>query len=87
MAHEFCPGSVAVREPKPETIYCTHCGGELEIWTDERMVRCRNCGTPVMKERGASCLDWCKMARACVGDAVYDKYLEGKAAVPPPPSP
>jgi hypothetical protein len=44
------------------------------------MVRCDNCGAPVMKDRGASCLDWCKMARECVGEAVYERYLATKTA-------
>lgn len=80
--NKYCPGSLAVREPKPETIYCTKCGNEVEIWTDERMVRCSKCGTPVLKDRGASCLDWCKMAKECVGEAVYERYLATKNAQP-----
>jgi hypothetical protein len=76
--NKSCPGSHAIREPQPETIYCTKCGGEVEIWSDERLARCPQCGTPNMKDRGASCLDWCKMAKECVGEAVYDKYLATK---------
>ncbi len=75
--NKFCPGSHAIREPMPETTYCTNCGNEVEIWTDERLTRCHNCGTPVMKDRGPSCLDWCKMARECVGEAVYER-LKGE---------
>jgi DNA-directed RNA polymerase subunit RPC12/RpoP len=82
--NKFCPGSHAIREPQPETLYCTNCGGEVEIWSDERMARCPKCGTPAMKDRGASCLDWCKMAKECVGEAVYDKYLAGKAVATNP---
>lgn len=80
MINKHCPGSMSLREPQPETIYCGNCGHELEIWSDERMVRCDNCGAPVMKDRGASCLDWCKMARECVGEAVYERYLATKTA-------
>jgi DNA-directed RNA polymerase subunit RPC12/RpoP len=80
MTNMHCPGSLAVREPKPETLYCPKCGNEVEIWTDERMARCRNCGAPVLKDRGASCLDWCKMSKECVGETVYQHYLAAKIA-------
>ncbi len=30
-----CPGSRAIREPRPEYIDCSNCGTEVEIWTDE----------------------------------------------------
>lgn len=76
--NKFCPGSHAIREPMPETVYCPNCGSEVEIWTDERIARCHNCGTPVMKDRGPSCLDWCKMAKECVGEEVYERYMAGK---------
>jgi DNA-directed RNA polymerase subunit RPC12/RpoP len=76
-----CPGSASFREPLPETIFCPKCGAEVEIWSDERMAKCRSCGSPVMKDRGASCLEWCKMAKECVGPEAYERFLAGKAPV------
>ncbi|MBI4295967.1 MAG: hemerythrin domain-containing protein, partial [Chloroflexi bacterium] len=62
-----CPGSRTIREPVPESIRCTSCGQEVEIWTDELSATCRNCGTRVFKEERPSCIDWCPHAKECVG--------------------
>jgi hypothetical protein len=69
----FCPGSIGIRQPKPEYESCPNCGYEVEIWTDEIRRRCPNCHTPVLKGRQASCIDWCQYARECVGPDVYDR--------------
>ncbi len=62
-----CPGARLFREVRPETVQCPHCGGEVEIWSDELVARCLQCGRQVGKERGASCIDWCAHAAECIG--------------------
>ena len=79
MNHTFCPGARILRQPAPETFTCPSCGGEVEIWTDEPKRTCPNCRTPVYRDAGMSCLDWCKRGKECVGDSIYDNYMRNKA--------
>jgi len=79
MKFDFCPGSSKFKQPQPEIIKCPTCSEELEIWTDEIQVTCPSCKDTVMREGGASCLDWCKYAKECVGDLTYNKYMHNKA--------
>lgn len=79
MQFDFCPGSSKFRQPQPEIIKCPSCNVEIEIWTDEIQATCPNCKNTVMREGGASCLDWCRYAKECVGDKTYNKYMQNKA--------
>lgn len=72
----FCPGSKAIKEPTPEYIPCPNCGNEVEVWTHELMYPCDKCGTPVFREQGPSCIDWCPFAEECVGPERY-RRLKG----------
>lgn len=78
MKFDFCPGSSKFKQPEPEIIKCPSCSTEIEIWTDEIQVTCPQCKNVVMREAGASCLDWCKYAKECVGDNTYNKYMQNK---------
>ena len=62
-----CPGAIVFREARPDYLNCPHCGVEMEMWSDEPLARCPACKLWVSKERGASCIDWCKFAAECVG--------------------
>ena len=46
MFKEGCPGSLEIRQPKPEDIRCQKCGEKIEIWTDEPETACKKCGHP-----------------------------------------
>lgn len=72
-----CPGSRAVREPTPEYIKCPNCGEDAEVWTHELSHPCQNCGTPVYRNSGPSCLEWCSHAKECVGPEIYEKLVKG----------
>jgi Zn finger protein HypA/HybF involved in hydrogenase expression len=72
-----CPGARLIREAAPEYVECPHCGGEVEIWTDELLARCPHCRWSVPRERGASCIDWCAHAAECVGEEVYRRLKGG----------
>ena len=72
-----CPGSRAIREPRPENTTCPNCGKEVEIWTDELKATCRNCGTKVLRAQQASCIEWCPHAKECVGPEVYERLMAG----------
>ena len=73
-----CPGSGKFKRPTPESMICPYCKEEVEIWTDENVAKCPKCNNIVERQLGSSCLDWCKHARECVGDELYNKYLENK---------
>jgi ribosomal protein L24E len=48
---------------------CAYCGNEVEMFSDEVRVRCRQCGKYVEKDAVPSCVEWCSQARECLGDA------------------
>jgi len=73
-----CPGSQNFSQPKPENVLCPFCGNDIEMWTDEAKATCQKCKKTIFRNGGATCLDWCKYAKQCVGERVYKKYLENK---------
>jgi DNA-directed RNA polymerase subunit RPC12/RpoP len=79
MSFNQCPGSDKLRHPYPEFIKCPDCGEEVEIWTDEVKAKCPKCKKTVSRPQGQNCLDWCKSARECVGEEIYNKYLRNKS--------
>lgn len=72
-----CPGSERIKKPFPEEVKCS-CGNVVEIWSDETSTICKKCQKEVTKEMLPSCLDWCSMARECMGEVKYKRYLESK---------
>ena len=79
MDHTICPGSKFIRQPKPELFTCASCGEEVEIWSDEISAKCSSCATTVVRDGSMSCIEWCAMARDCVGDDAYNDFRELKA--------
>jgi DNA-directed RNA polymerase subunit RPC12/RpoP len=70
-----CPGSQIFSQPHPEFMKCRFCGAEVEIWTDEVRARCPACKKITVRKQPQSCLDWCKFAKDCVGEKVYNTYV------------
>ena len=79
MDHTICPGSKFIRQPKPEQFTCPSCGEEVEIWSDEISAKCSSCATTVVRDGTMSCIEWCAMARDCVGEDAYNDFRELKA--------
>ena len=77
-----CPGSQNFKQPKPDDIKCPFCSYDIEIWSDEVKATCPKCKREFMRESEESCLDWCKFAKDCIGDQLYAKYINNKAATP-----
>ena len=71
-----CPGSKLFKEVKPEYFECPNCHNELEMWTDEPVIRCKHCGSFIRQKRGASCIDWCRYAKECVGVQKYERLRQ-----------
>ncbi len=80
LASDSCPGSRLIRQPVPEDIVCIHCGEEVEIWSFEAITRCPKCGGVVCRIQGATCLDWCASAKACVGEEAYARIMAERRA-------
>ena len=72
-----CPGQDD-RNIKAETIICSQCGYQLEIFSDEVKVKCPKCKNQVCRQRLPSCVDWCRYAKECVGEDQYNKLKEGQ---------
>lgn len=78
-----CPGSIKLREPRPDYVECPNCKVEVEIWTDEPIARCTSCGFWLTHDIGASCIDWCPKAIECVGIETYERLKKARPEVPP----
>jgi hypothetical protein len=78
MDHAFCPGSKLLRQPAPELFPCPNCGAEVEIWSDEFKRPCPKCRKMVLRPGGMSCLEWCKQAKECVGEATYESWMANR---------
>ncbi|MFA4991211.1 MAG: hypothetical protein WC569_01335 [Candidatus Omnitrophota bacterium] len=74
---DSCPGSKRIKEPFPENNTCG-CGREIEIWSDEEETACPHCKKKVNRVMPKTCLDWCGMARECVGDDKFRKHFKQK---------
>jgi hypothetical protein len=72
-----CPGSKILKEVRPFEIRCP-CGNTVEIWSDEVSAICEKCHRKLTRKIMPSCLDWCPVAKECVGEVKYKKYLEQK---------
>jgi len=72
-----CPGQDK-RNIKAEIIKCADCGYEIEIFSDEINVRCPKCKNLACRDRLPSCVDWCRLARECVGLDKWRKLKGGK---------
>jgi hypothetical protein len=80
MSHTFCPGAKFIRQPKPEIVTCPDCGAEVEIWSDEFSTRCSSCGRVIVQEGMMSCIEWCAMAKECVGESAFESFSKSRAA-------
>ena len=71
-----CPGQDD-RNLRVEVLGCPDCGHQVEIFSDEIEVKCPRCKGLVCRARLPSCVDWCKMARECIGEERW-KQLKGR---------
>ena len=63
------------RTPTIEEKICPQCGNTIEIFSTDTEVACENCGFVVYND-ALSCVQWCKYARQCVGDAMYEQMMQ-----------
>lgn len=73
MTLDGCQGKP--RTPTIEEKTCPQCGHTIEIFSTDTEVACENCGFVVYND-ALSCVQWCKYARQCVGDAMYEQMMQ-----------
>ena len=54
---------------------CPNCGNMIEIFSVDTEAVCDKCGFTVYNDK-LSCVQWCKYARQCVGDKMYENMME-----------
>jgi NADH pyrophosphatase NudC (nudix superfamily) len=62
-----CPGQDG-RNVRVRYYKCPTCGSEVEIFSFDVAVKCRQCGEMVHPEKIPSCIEWCESARRCLGE-------------------
>jgi NAD-dependent DNA ligase len=72
-----CPGAANLRTPTLAIKKCPRCGEEVELFSNDISVKCSGCGFVVYNDI-ASCVQWCKYAKECVGEEVYNKLMAQK---------
>ena len=77
MAIEGCPGAANISgTPTLKVKTCPVCGADVELFSTDRELACPGCGFVVYNDI-ISCVRWCRMARQCVGDEVYERLMGG----------
>lgn len=69
-----CPGAAHIRTPTIKIKQCPECGADVEIFSIDVKVKCDNCGFVVYNDL-ESCIQWCKYAKDCVGEELYNKLI------------
>ena len=61
---------------------CPNCGAEIEMFSIDTEARCEKCGFVVYND-ALNCVQWCKYAKKCVGDEMFDqmKRLEAQQKI------
>ena len=53
---------------------CPNCGHEIEMFSVDTEAKCENCGFTIYNDL-LNCVQWCKYARKCVGDEMYEHMM------------
>ena len=69
---EGCQGKP--RTPIHEKV-CPRCGSIIEMFSIDTQMACENCGFVAYNDT-LSCVQWCKYARQCVGDEMYEAMMK-----------
>ncbi|MDR2468675.1 MAG: hypothetical protein LBD22_06925 [Spirochaetaceae bacterium] len=69
-----CPGTENIRTPSLTTKICPVCGGEIDLFSIDMQAVCEKCGFIAYNDT-KTCLKWCKFARECVGDEIYERFM------------
>ena len=73
MVFEGCMG-----KPRTPTIHekiCPVCGNVIELFSIDTQMPCEHCGFVAYNDT-LSCVQWCKYAKQCVGEEMYNHMME-----------
>lgn len=71
-----CPGAANLSgTPTLKVKQCPECCTEVELFSTDVSRTCLKCGFIVYNDI-TSCIKWCKLARECVGDVLYEELME-----------
>ena len=65
-------------KPKTPTIIekvCPQCGHEIELFSSDTQMPCEHCGFVAYNDT-LSCVQWCKHAKECVGEEMYNQMMK-----------
>ena len=62
------------RTPTIEEKICPQCGNLIELFSIDTRIPCDKCGFVAYND-SLSCVQWCKYARKCVGDEMYEHMM------------
>ena len=80
MTKKNCPGAIGIKgTPELKIKKCPDCGGEIELFADEIKAVCANCGFAAYND-AQSCVSWCRHAKECVGDEIYERLINSNRA-------
>ena len=72
-----CPGAARLRQPTIEEKVCPVCGNSIEMFSTDVTATCDQCGFIAYND-AQNCIEWCKYAKQCIGEELYNKLMEGK---------
>ena len=73
-----CPGAANLSgTPTLKVKECPECGIEVELFSTDVSRTCPKCGFIVYNDV-TSCIKWCKLARECVGDELFEELMEAE---------
>ena len=76
-SENYCPGIEDFVRPSVKYEKCKVCGGRVEIWSDESIGVCLDCGARSEEnENTPSCLEYCEYADRCKGIIMSKKRVE-----------
>jgi len=73
MIFEGCQG-----KPRTPTIHekiCPNCGSVIEMFSIDTEMECETCGFVAYNDN-LSCVQWCKYAKQCVGEEMYQQMMQ-----------
>jgi len=71
-----CMGSQRLKTPTLKEKICPVCGEIIEIFSIDTSVKCDKCGFVAYNDE-KSCINWCKYARQCFGDELFERFNAG----------
>ena len=55
---------------------CPGCGAELQVFSDEDIIKCWSCGEIIYREETPACIEWCVSARSCLEGRKREASIE-----------